>query len=124
MFNNVNKEGDKMSTENKRIDLSDPYTAEQFPRMFPIISKYFPTAWPGRDIVADPVRIEELLDGVIIPLSKECKFELDSADSTNEFSEDTIVEMYSDFFPDMILYEGIFHFRTEEQLMFCKMKYF
>ena len=113
-----------MSSNNVKIDIDMPYTAEVAPVMYGIMSPHFPRFFPGRDLVAQPVLIKELIDGVIIPLTKECPFELDSADSSNEFTEEMIGDIYRDFFPDLIIYEGIFHFRTEEQMSFCKLKYF
>jgi hypothetical protein len=110
-------------SENK-LNINDPYTDAVAPLMYKVIAPHLPTFFPGRDLVKDPVKIIELAEHVIEPLAKKLTFDIDTTELNVNITSELVVGIYSEFFPNVIMYNGVLKFATEEDMTYCKLKYF
>lgn len=113
-----------MSNNASEIDVNREFTAETMPKYYPVFAPHLGAFFPGRDLVASPVKIIDVVKEVIAPAYQNWKFTIDAAAANQDVTDDFIVDLIKDYAPNAIYFDGAFRFKDEEDMTHAKMKYF
>lgn len=111
-------------SSNNEIDVNRPMTAETMPLYYSVFEPHLQGMFPGRDLVADPIKIMDFVKEFIIPAQSNWKYTIDAAAANQDVTDQFIVDLIRDYAPNAIYFDGAFRFKDENDMTHAKMKHF
>lgn len=106
------------------IDINRLFNEETMPKYYATFAPHFPVMFPGRDLVANPLKIMDVIKEYVIPATTKWKFTIDAAQANQDVTDDYINEVIKDYAPNALYFDGQFRFKNEDDMTHARMKYF
>lgn len=111
-------------SNNSDIDINHPFTRETMPKYYDVLEPHLPSIWPGRDLVANPLKLIDFVKDYVVPATEQWKFSIDAAAANQDVTDDYIVQLIAEYVPNALYFDGKFIFKDEEDMTHAKMKHF